>query len=155
MINWDAVGAIGEILGALAVFISLTYLAVQIRSSTNQNRAAISQSIQAEFARGNELVATSPDLAALFVKASARQELTDADSRRLNAFVTASFAKYVATQFAYNNGQLDPQYFQMVCADVKRLSEDRGWAATVRQMIKAYPGANEFEIFQSLYREND
>ena len=31
--NWDAVGAIGEILGAIAVFCSLLYLAVQIKTS--------------------------------------------------------------------------------------------------------------------------
>lgn len=32
--NWDAIGAIGEILGAGAVFASLIYLAVQIKSSS-------------------------------------------------------------------------------------------------------------------------
>jgi hypothetical protein len=31
--NWEAIGAVGEILGAIAVFCSLLYLAVQIRSS--------------------------------------------------------------------------------------------------------------------------
>lgn len=29
--NWDAIGAVGEIVGALAVVISLVYLASQIR----------------------------------------------------------------------------------------------------------------------------
>ncbi len=33
--NWDAIGAIGEIVGAAAVFASLVYLAMQI---LNQNR---------------------------------------------------------------------------------------------------------------------
>ena len=32
--NWDAIGAIGEIVGAGAVFVSLVYLAVQIRHSS-------------------------------------------------------------------------------------------------------------------------
>jgi hypothetical protein len=32
--NWDAIGAIGEIIGALAVFITLAYLALQIRQNT-------------------------------------------------------------------------------------------------------------------------
>lgn len=41
MINWDAVGAIGEILGAAAVVISLGHLAVQIRHSASINRATI------------------------------------------------------------------------------------------------------------------
>jgi len=34
--NWDAVGAVGEILGALAVFISLLYLALQVRQNSAQ-----------------------------------------------------------------------------------------------------------------------
>ena len=33
--NWDAIGAVAEILSALAVLITLGYLAVQIRQNTN------------------------------------------------------------------------------------------------------------------------
>ena len=38
--NWDAIGAIGEILGALAVFASLIYLALQIKQNTLSLRAS-------------------------------------------------------------------------------------------------------------------
>ena len=34
MINWDAIGAIGETLGALAVFASLIYLAFEVRQNS-------------------------------------------------------------------------------------------------------------------------
>ena len=34
--NWDALGAIGELAGATAVFASLVYLALQIRLRTLQ-----------------------------------------------------------------------------------------------------------------------
>ena len=34
--NWDAIGAIGEIIGALAVFLTLVYLATQIRQNTTR-----------------------------------------------------------------------------------------------------------------------
>ena len=37
--NWTAIGAVGEIFGALAVFLSLIYLATQIRQSNNQARS--------------------------------------------------------------------------------------------------------------------
>jgi hypothetical protein len=33
-VNWDAIGAVGEILGAFAVFVSLVYLAVQVRHNS-------------------------------------------------------------------------------------------------------------------------
>ena len=33
MINWEAIGAVGEVVGALAVVVSIVYLAIQIRQS--------------------------------------------------------------------------------------------------------------------------
>ena len=36
--NWDAIGAVGEILGALGVIATLAYLAVQIRQNTKATK---------------------------------------------------------------------------------------------------------------------
>ena len=48
--NWDAVEAIGEIVGALAVFLTLIYLALQIRQNTKavQASAADASSLSAK-----------------------------------------------------------------------------------------------------------
>jgi hypothetical protein len=43
--NWEAIGAIGEAVGAVAVVASLVYLAVQIRQNTKSVQAATFQSI--------------------------------------------------------------------------------------------------------------
>jgi hypothetical protein len=51
--NWEAIGAIGEILGAIGVIVTLGYLAVQIRQNTRSLRAAAQQSfveVNASFA---------------------------------------------------------------------------------------------------------
>ena len=46
--NWDALGAIGEVIGPLAVFFTLGYLAVQIRQNTKAVRAsALDSSVNA------------------------------------------------------------------------------------------------------------
>ena len=37
--NWDAVGAIGELLGAAVVVITVIYLASQVRQNTTASRA--------------------------------------------------------------------------------------------------------------------
>jgi hypothetical protein len=42
-VNWEAIGAIGEILGAAGVIITLGYLALQLRRSNKQARAATLQ----------------------------------------------------------------------------------------------------------------
>ena len=44
--NWDAIGAVGEILGAGAVVATLAYLAIQVRQT---NRSAKTSSQQAVF----------------------------------------------------------------------------------------------------------
>ena len=41
--NWEAIGAIGEIVGAAAVLITLVYLASQVRQNTAQTREAMLQ----------------------------------------------------------------------------------------------------------------
>jgi hypothetical protein len=39
-VNWEAISAIGQIVGALAVVISLIYLATEVRSSVRATREA-------------------------------------------------------------------------------------------------------------------
>ena len=41
--NWEAIGAAGEVLGAVAVFVTLVYLATQIRHAREESRRALSQ----------------------------------------------------------------------------------------------------------------
>ena len=47
--NWEAIDAIGEIMGAIAVFLSLIYLGVQIKTNTKHMAAASKQSVANEF----------------------------------------------------------------------------------------------------------
>ena len=49
--NWEAIGAVGEILGALLVGVTLIYLAVQLRQNTRATRAATLQEIQRDLRR--------------------------------------------------------------------------------------------------------
>ena len=39
--NWDAIGAVGELLGAVAVVASLGYLAIQVRQNTSSIHATL------------------------------------------------------------------------------------------------------------------
>ena len=43
--NWDALGAIGELVGAAAVVISIIYLAIQIRQNTESNKTLTTQNL--------------------------------------------------------------------------------------------------------------
>lgn len=43
--NWDALGAVGEIIGAVGVIVSLLYLASQVRSNSRQLRHSSAQAV--------------------------------------------------------------------------------------------------------------
>ena len=67
--NWDAIGAIGEIIGALAVLVTLIYLAVQVRQAKHQLDL---NSAQARAIHLRDLlmpIATDPSLASIMLKA--------------------------------------------------------------------------------------
>lgn len=73
--DWDAIGAIGEILGALAVIASLFYVAYQVRQNTEQNKL---NTISMEFAAGEAInialndarlrLAEDPELLRVYLK---------------------------------------------------------------------------------------
>ena len=55
--NWDAIGAIGELIGAAAVVATLVYLAVQTKTNTAAVNRATTQSILAGRAQASQFVA--------------------------------------------------------------------------------------------------
>lgn len=73
-VNWDAVGAIGELVGATAVVVTLLYLARQI---TNQSRAletTTRDSVFRQLQDYNNVVMGDPRLGGLFQRAMAELE---------------------------------------------------------------------------------
>ena len=73
--NWEAVGAIAEVVGVIAIFVSLVYVAVQIRQNTQQAARNVEANELAAFERniesGNrlrELLILHPEVTELLVK---------------------------------------------------------------------------------------
>lgn len=66
--NWDAIGAIGEIVGASAVLITLIYLATQVRRSNELSLFSASKEIVNQFNDLNRLVTTDSELRQLLKK---------------------------------------------------------------------------------------
>ncbi len=86
--NWEAIGAIGEIVGAGAVVLSLLYLAAQIRQNSRIVRGtsvqSIAHTIQAE-------LRWSGDYGEIFVKMiEAPESLTKVEAFKLGEWMTAA-----------------------------------------------------------------
>jgi hypothetical protein len=65
--NWDAIGAIGEAVGALGVIFTLGYLAVQIRQNTASVRVSTTQALLEATASFSDLCASDEQLGRVFV----------------------------------------------------------------------------------------
>lgn len=81
--NWEAIGAVGEILGAAGVIITLAYLAVQIRQNTKVARSTVRQSIAESAQSLSADIISSPDMAEILIRDMNGEELTQVESLRM------------------------------------------------------------------------
>ena len=78
--NWDAIGAIAELLAAFGVIISLIFVGVQVRKGSAESRAATKQ---ATTDTEIHMVSTFARHAAIWEKANAGQPLEEGAETRL------------------------------------------------------------------------
>ena len=68
---WEEVGAIGQLLGSLAVLVTLIYLSIQVRHARSEAQRSISESRAQRSLEINLALATNERLAAIHAKANA------------------------------------------------------------------------------------
>jgi len=66
--NWDAIGAIGEIAGAIGVIVSLIYLASQIRNQNTESRLTAINNMTSQWNAFMGDLATNTELARIWDK---------------------------------------------------------------------------------------
>src|SRR5215467_6023499 len=67
-VNWEAISAIGQIVGALAVVISLIYVATEVRSSARATREASMRSVSESYTRWIQQLSAHPELRELYYR---------------------------------------------------------------------------------------
>ncbi len=101
-------GNIGEFVGAVAVVVSLLYLAIQIRQNTRSLRAQAHQSITSHIAELNRTIVESAEVASIMEQGLADPlQLSAADRRRFNAYNSARFRHYDNLFYQYRAGTLE------------------------------------------------
>jgi hypothetical protein len=66
VINWEALGAVGELLGAVIVLVTLGYLAIQTRSINKQSKAEARYAFVEAMAQVNMTIAQSTKAASIW-----------------------------------------------------------------------------------------
>jgi len=105
-VNWDAVGAIGEVAGAVAVVATLFYLAAQIRQNSNEIVDSRTQGIlelmiktRSELAEGR--------IAEIQAKIDAEKELTPEEEIRFRAHRAENMNIWEAYHFNSRAGKIN------------------------------------------------
>ncbi len=120
--NWEAIGAIGEILGAAGVIITLAYLAVQMRQSNRLAKRAAVQSLLAGRAEMNRFLASDPVLNDLVLKgAESPDDLDDGEWKRFRMVGSTVIRHYEAIFLDNQEGLLPPGIWRSQESSMKRV----------------------------------
>ncbi len=109
--NWEAIGAIGELVGAVAVFVTLLYLAIQLRLNTRALRSSTFQEISVSTAMNMQIIATTPGMSELILKAQAGLDALNEEERiRFGALIMSCFRRIEAVHIHQSMGTIEARY---------------------------------------------
>ena len=105
--NWDALGAIGELVGAVAVVLSLLYLATQVRQANKlargQTRQRMVEQAQHEVYQG---FVTEPSIVQSLYK---QEPLNETEWIRLTGWLLSAMRQREYEWFQYRDGNIDEE----------------------------------------------
>lgn len=140
--NWDAIGAVGEIVGASVVFISLFYVGFQVRENSRAVRGQTYQSLCTTIAEQATLTSADPELSLLWLKFAREEAFSEVEEARFLAAVNASVRLATAVHYQFSLGLLNAQQLQELTGTPQALLASpigqRFWDATKAHRSKAF-----------------
>ena len=108
--NWEAVGAIAELAGALGVIVSLVYLASQIRQNTKSLQSNAFQAVSDSAIQRFLALAQDDDLADLYLTGiSDWKSLSARERLQFDMWMRASLRGFENYYYQHKNGLLEEQ----------------------------------------------
>jgi len=130
-VNWEAISAIGQIVGAIGVVVSLIYVATEVRNSARATQLASRRSISEIFTSLSRQLAEHPDLRELYYRGLHDFEsLEGTDLVGFAQVMLQLFRAYEEAYYGHLEGDVDPRLW-------------RGWEAAMRD-INGYPGVQAY-----------
>ena len=106
--NWDAISAIGEIIGAIAVVATLLYLSKEIRQNSRSVEISMLRDTTSQWNQWSEMIAVSPDLADIVVKGNlSYHSLSESEALRYGAYVQSFFDNAESYRILISKHQVD------------------------------------------------
>ena len=132
--NWDAAGAIGEIVGAVAVVLTLFYLAKQIKEGSTQVKVNSLTALNTIYNDAFLPIYNSRENMNIWVTGlSSPEELSDVDREIFFLLFMRLIAPFETVVAQYRKGTLEEYDFQRYRKTVKSFAQTpggRAWIAT-------------------------
>jgi hypothetical protein len=160
-VNWDAIGASAELLGAIGVICSLVYLAVQIRAEARSRHAETGHVLGRTFGEIQQAVALDADLTEIFIKGIADFSiLTAPEVSRFAGIMGAVFRSFEDCYLQWIDGHFDDRLWfgmkELVSDFVKSPGVQSWWRTRTHWYSKPFnefiDGLIDAEPGQPLYR---
>ena len=128
--DWDALGAIGELAGAIGVIVSLVYLGSQIKSQNSESKAAAVESMTAQWNAFMSDMATNTELARIW-EAGLRSidELEPTEFVQLSTHFNRIFRIYESMFRQHQAGRLDDELWEGLNSSMADFSKSPGVSA--------------------------
>ncbi|HPF35691.1 MAG TPA: hypothetical protein PLH84_09750 [Candidatus Krumholzibacteria bacterium] len=111
--NWEAISAIGGMLGAIGVIVSLVYLAIQLRQNTKAYQIGALQDAMENSARFSELIASDDELARTFwLGLTSPDELNAAEMRRFVTTLNVFMRRESVAYYLYKQGSMPEELWK-------------------------------------------
>lgn len=129
--DWDAIGAIAEILGAFGVIISVLYLAVQIRKDARARMAETGHAIAARAGAVQQILSENRELAAVFPKGirGDAEGLDEADRTQFGAFLSVITRSYEDAFYQHREGLIEERLWLAWARSIPDVVCTPGYAA--------------------------
>ncbi len=109
--NWEAIGAVGEILGAGAVVVTLVYLVVQLRQNTVAMRAQTRSAVTDQILEIQRTMLETPGLMEALAKTDSADTLNDQERRAARTNTIGWLRHWENVHFQYRVGTFEaPEY---------------------------------------------
>ena len=102
--NWDAIGAIAESIGAIAVVVTLMYLTMQLRQNTKAIEHSTDRAVFEDAYKWMYTLVEDPEIAELYVAGMRGDDQTTADRLRFGLLLNALFTHW---SHAFEAGAFD------------------------------------------------
>ena len=144
--TWETAGAISELVAAIAVIVSLWYLAVQLKQSTELAKAELEVQLGMVWADMHDIVIQTPNLAKAYDLAENNwSEMSDEDVRAYLWFVAKSFHVLQGMFRQYRRGMLAVEVWEpydRYIVGVLQIEAVMGWWQSDGSLM-----SKEFQIY--------